>query len=236
VWGRPGRQREFWCALGIPAVAVFAAGTPPQPAAPRYGSQMRVALAVAAVAVAGTCTSCGGSSTAAPAVTVRVTTSTTVTSSVTVTATVSATPPVVAATEVRACESAHGLSAAHEQTSRGDETRFASCSWPAALGADQDGYLAITSTESETGLDEASNESEFDLVSGPCTAYTVGYSFGDMGVHMILPLVTVAQGSVLGAGSGTSPVNLAAAGAPDVPYPVYLHNASYTLNSVSCAP
>ncbi len=110
------------------------------------------------------------------------------------------------AARIAACERGHGMSAAN--VTRGPrpgeteltrsqlapdfpgaalefaQTTYASCAWPPPIGADPDGYRAITvTTTNGPGKDDASGRDFEDVIESPCKQLELYYEEEFMGVQ-----------------------------------------------------
>ncbi len=112
---------------------------------------------------------------------------------------------------IAVCEQNHGLTQAAQTLHTGSIWTFKSCSYPAAAGADSDGFLAITAYTLTTSLPESSGASEYDFIVGPCTTFRLAYSFASQGTSQILTPFSVNQGEFVMEGSENAPLSLATA-------------------------
>jgi hypothetical protein len=86
--------------------------------------------------------------------------------------------PASASERVAACERAHHIGGATAWRRGPATTVFASCSWPARAGAEDDGYVEIISSQdSGPGLDESSGLDQADRITGPCAKYQLIYRY-----------------------------------------------------------
>jgi serine/threonine protein kinase len=148
-------------------------------------------------------------------------------------------PPAASTTSVSlaACETAHQMHQATTTSTSANSVVFRSCS--AGPGADPDGFRVITVYTVFTGLDEASDASQFDFITGPCSTFQLIYVVSEQGTHQILAPTDVTNGTIV-FHSG-DPFSLATATPPlsQLPVPgtgqaVTLHNTSAAIDQASC--
>jgi hypothetical protein len=107
------------------------------------------------------------------------------------------------AQRIQACETAHSMSAQEVRRAPqpgetaipaselvdASQISFATCSWPPAVGADDDGYrsIAITSVANPDGGSEATGDDGIDRIESTCRELELSYSFGSQGDFQDLP-------------------------------------------------
>lgn len=103
-----------------------------------------------------------------------------------------------AAAQVRTCMTYHHLSQAQPTipVPAPSQLVIASCAWPPPPGADQDGFTAIdVTTVPGPGQDEASDATEIDRITSPCTRIQLIYTNGSQGkssfVKFTVPVPTI---------------------------------------------
>ncbi len=143
------------------------------------------------------------------------------------------------AQHVSGCQSSHSLTQSHVAgPAHGVRATgvFATCAWPPGLGAERDGYAAITlNTRPGPGAYEATDATEVDEVGGTCQSFRLTYQQDFMGDQHIRRLTGVlgmvtrqdATGKPYSRGLGfhASPKHL-----------YYVHNASIMLVDATCGP
>jgi hypothetical protein len=101
------------------------------------------------------------------------------------------------AERVERCETTHGLHQALETRKTGEGSAYErstydwfSCTWPASTDAEPDGFTHIhvdvlegpgVWRDGDRDTSEASDANTRDVITGPCTVYTVTYDYGHMG-------------------------------------------------------
>jgi hypothetical protein len=150
---------------------------------------------------------------------------------------VTAAPSIESARLIQKCETTHGMSQRSERNanSAGDVITFSACAWPPPPSADPDGYTRIVATAAQgPGQSNASGTNVVDRITGPCSAFSLSYSFGSQGSDMHLSPIIVRTDSVVQvedpgtAFAGQLPF-FPARGESDV-----VHNSNYTLDAATC--
>jgi predicted Ser/Thr protein kinase len=167
-------------------------------------------------------------------------------------------PTTVQTNQLAACLHNHGLASAslvrrpqsgETQISRAanvayfQQQTYATCTWPPAIGANPDGYRAITVTqEPGPGATTASGVDVADRIEAPCQAVQLAYSFGSQGAFTRIPAFRAAAGTLWAYQPSGRTGTFAPASPIGTQLPFYplrnevdiLHNDNTRLDTVSC--